>query len=302
LFYVRLPEVANSIVIANICYNKDTADSSDHAGAAQAIAKGLASGHTKEKPGYWIHVSGTGILCWKDMQTHTYGEAPSQPPYDDWEDVAGLTGLPDEAFHRDIDKMVLAANSGVVKTAIVCPPTIYGPGRGPGNARSRQVYNLVKTTLEKGQAPQLGKGLTEWDNVHIHDLSDLIVLLVEAAIGEKKDDPEIWGQKGYFLAENGHHVWGEVSKQVAEETYKQGYIKTKEVHPMGVNEAKETAGFEALSWGLNSKGYAKRARKLLGWNPKGKSLKDEIPGIVDGEAKILGLKAGYAEKAAGAKQ
>ena len=35
--------------------------------------------------------------------------------------------------------MVLSTNSDVVKTAIVCPPTIYGPGRGPGNVRSRQV-------------------------------------------------------------------------------------------------------------------------------------------------------------------
>jgi len=154
--------------------------------------------------------------------------------------------------------MVLAANSDVVKTAIVCPPTIYGPGRGQGNARSKRVYNLVKTTLEKGQAPQLGKGLTEWDNVNVHDLSDLFVLLVEAAIGEKKDDPEIWGRKGYFLAEN--IMWGEVSKQVAEETYKQGYIKTKEVQPMRVDEAKETAGFEASSWGLNSLNDMRRGR------------------------------------------
>jgi hypothetical protein len=78
-------------------------------------------------------------------------------------------------------------------------------------------------------SPIVRQGLREWDNVNVHDLSDLFVLLVEAAIGEKKDDPEIWGKKGYFLAENRHYVWGEVSKQVAEETYKQGYIKTKEV-------------------------------------------------------------------------
>ena len=163
------------------------------------------------------------------------------------------------------------------------------------------MYFLASTTLKNGQAPQLGKGLTEWDNVNVHDLSDLLVLLAEAAF-EKTDDPEIWGEKGYFLVENGHHIWGEVSKQVAEEAYKQGYIKTKEVKPMSIEEAFETAGFEAESWGLNSKGYAKRARQFLGWQPKAKSLEDEIPGIVDGEAKALGLKPGYAEKASGLKQ
>jgi len=57
----------------------DTADASDNKGAAKAIAKGLASGHSVENPGFWLHTSGTGILCWRDMETQTYGEAPSQP-------------------------------------------------------------------------------------------------------------------------------------------------------------------------------------------------------------------------------
>jgi len=144
--------------------------------------------------------------------------------------------------------------------------------------------------------------LTEWDDVHVHDLSALFVLLVDAAVANKKDlDSELWGEKGYFLAEIGYHVWGEISKLVAEAAFKQGYIKTKEVKPMTAEEAKDIAGFEALSWGLNSKGYAKRARKFLGWKPKGKSLKDEIPGIVDGEASRLGLKVGHAEKVSGGK-
>jgi hypothetical protein len=188
-------------------WHKDTADASDHAGAAKAIAKGIKAGHSKENPGFWIHTSGTGILCWKDMESKTFGEAPSTEPYDDLEGVSALTSLPDSAFHRDIDKLVLEASSESVKTAIVCPPTIYGPGRGPGNQRSRQVYNLVEITLQQGQAPQLGKGLTEWDNVHVHDLADLFVLLTEAAVANKPEmDAKLWGKEGYFLAENGHHV------------------------------------------------------------------------------------------------
>ncbi|TVY47656.1 hypothetical protein LOCC1_G001798 [Lachnellula occidentalis] len=274
-----------------------TADSSDHTVAAKAIAKGLATGHTKENPGFWLHVSGTGILVWKDMETNTYGEPPSQPPYDDLDGVAALTSLPDTAFHRDIDKLVLAAASDAVKTAIACPPTIYGAGRGPGNQRSRQIYNLVEATLSKGQAPQLGRGLTEWDNVHVHDLSALLVLLTEAAVANKPElDSKLWGKEGYFLAENGHHVWGEISREVGRVAYEKGYIKN-----MDVAEAKETYGFEALTWGLNSKGLAKRARKYLGWKPEGKSMEDEIPEIVESEAKSLGLKSGYAEKAAGGK-
>jgi hypothetical protein len=39
-----------------------TADASDHEGAAQALTKGLASGHSKEKPGFYLHTGGAGIL------------------------------------------------------------------------------------------------------------------------------------------------------------------------------------------------------------------------------------------------
>jgi len=275
-----------------------TADSSDHLGAAKAIANGLAKGHTAENPGYWLHISGTGILCWKDQETQILGEAPHQQPYNDLEGVSTLTSLPDKAWHREVDKLVLCSASASVKTAIVCPPTVYGPGRGPDNVRSRQVYGLAKITLEKGQAPILGKGLTEWDHVHVYDLANLLVLLVDAAVasrkGENKDiDKEIWGENGYFLAENGHHVWGEVSQWVADAAYEQGYIKTTEVKPMDISDE------QGLTWGLNSKGIAKRAKKFLGWVPTGKSLRDEIPDIVSSEAEILGLKVGYGEKVAG---
>ncbi len=240
------------------------------------------------------------------MELKLIGEPPHQAAYDDLEGVSALTSLPDSAFHRDIDKVVLdagTAHSDVVKTAIVCPPTIYGPGRGPGNTRSRQVYSLAKAALKLGKAPQLGTGLTEWDNVHVHDLSDLLVLLVEAAVGNKPDIAgELWGEKGYFLAEGGHHVWGVVAKQIAEAAYKAGYMSSPGVETVSEERAEEIAGFEALSWGLNSKGFAKRAKKFLGWSPKGRSLKDEIPDIVDGEAKSLGLKKGHKEKVSGSEQ
>jgi len=90
-------------------------------------------------------------------------------------------------------------------------------------------------------------------------------------------------------------VWGEVSQWVADAAYSKGYIKTREVKAVEVDEE------QALTWGLNSKGFAKRARKYLGWSPKGSTLKDSIPAIVDGEAELLGIKKGYAEKVTGSK-
>lgn len=72
--------------------------------------------------------------------------------------------------------------------------------------------------------------MTEWDNVNVHDLSDLWVLLVEAAMkSDAQQDKYLWGKEGYFLAEHGHHVWGELSQQVGEVAFEKGYIKEKGV-------------------------------------------------------------------------
>ncbi|CAG1963993.1 unnamed protein product [Fusarium graminearum] len=269
-----------------------TADSSDHAGAARAIGAGLQATHSASNPGYWIHVSGTGILCWYDQDNKRYGEAPlPEQSYDDLEGVDKVTSLPDTAFHRDVDKIVLeeaAKNPDAVKVAIVCPPTIYGTGRGPINQRSRQIPGLAETTLEKGFGPIIGAGKTEWDNVHVHDLSTLFVLLSQrAASSDNENEQEIWGPKGYFFAENGTHKWSAISTLLAKEAKKQGLIDSDETKVLDVDEAQEKLGFQALSWGLNSRGDAKRARKYLGWKPESPSLEEWLPEAIQVEARRL---------------
>jgi nucleoside-diphosphate-sugar epimerase len=270
-----------------------TAESSDHQGSARAIAAGLRSTHSSSNPGYYIHISGTGILCWYDQDNKRYGKAPlPEQSYNDLEGVDKVTSLPDTAFHRDVDKIVLeeaAKDPEAVKVAIVCPPTIYGTGRGPTNQRSRQIPGLAETTLEKGFGPIIGAGKTEWDNVHVYDLSKLLVQLSErAASSEKKDEQELWGPKGYFFAENGKHKWSEISTLIAKEASKQGLIDSDETKVLDVDEAQKKLGFQALSWGLNSHGEAKRARKYLGWKPESPSLEEWVPELVQTEAKLMG--------------
>jgi hypothetical protein len=106
----------------------DTADASDHEGAAKAIAAGLAEGHSKDNPGYWLHTGGTGILTYFDSKDGKTGEE-SDKQFNDLHGVDELVNLPSEAFHRNVDEIVLDAgikNAAAIKTAVVCPPTIYG--------------------------------------------------------------------------------------------------------------------------------------------------------------------------------
>lgn len=268
-----------------------TADASDHEGAAKAIAKGLVEGHSKEKPGFWLHTGGTGILTYFDTRDGKLGEWEDGKPFDDWEGVDELTHLPDDAFHRNVDKVVLETGTkhgDVVKTAILCPPTIYGRGRGPVSGRSRQAYELTKTILQKQIAPIIGKGKARWNNVHVYDLSDLFVALAGAAEA-KKVDADLWGAKGYYIVENGTHSWSELANLIAKTAADMGYIsKDWKEAPMSKDEAWELADFQALSWGLNSRAKSERAKKLLGWTPKQQSLEAEVPTIVKSEKERLG--------------
>jgi hypothetical protein len=100
-------------------------------GSANAIAAGLSSRASEFGLGYWINIGGTGILTYDDMVSGKLGDW-SDKQYNDWSGIEDLTHLPDEAMHRSIDKIVLAAGSSegaMVRTAIISPPTVYGTGR-----------------------------------------------------------------------------------------------------------------------------------------------------------------------------
>ena len=270
----------------------------DHEGAIKAITKGLAA-HSEDSPGYLIHTSGTGLLMFADMERKIYGEAASKI-YDDWDGIDEVTSLPDVAPHRNVDKLVLAAETEhkqTVKTAIVCPPTIYGRGRGPGNQRSHQLPELARCTLEMKHGIQVGLGLAFWPNVHVADLSVAYLKLVEAAADGGGN--ATWGKHGYYFIESGEHVWGEVAKVVATAAHKQGFIPTDEVKTLPDSECNQLTPYGSLLWGANSRARAIRARKVLGWTPREKSIEDETPETVGVEAKRLGLVEGHAAKVAG---
>lgn len=138
--------------------------------------------------------------------------------------------------------------------------------------------------MQKG--PIIGAGQSIWNNVHVHDLSDVYSLLVDAAIAGRTDDG-LWGADAYYLTENGEHVWGELAQQTADAAAKLGYLPEAKAESINLEDAKKYAGFESLSWGLNSRGRARRARELLGWKPSRPSLVAELPAIVQSEWQAL---------------
>ncbi|KAL4904195.1 hypothetical protein BDW74DRAFT_168608 [Aspergillus multicolor] len=181
----------------------------------------------------------------------------------DLDGIDELVNLPAAAFHRNVDKIALDTginHDDAVKTAIIAPPTIYGQGRGPASNRGRQVYELASFILKEQYCLRIGKVLSRWNNVHVPDLSMVFELLMSTAVGQ--------------------------------EAFKQGLIKggPPELCHLSIDEAvNSSAGFEAGSWGMNSRGVAARTKKVLGWKPQERSLYDELPDIVQSEASRMDL-------------
>ncbi|TVY45739.1 hypothetical protein LSUB1_G000403 [Lachnellula subtilissima] len=253
--------------------------SSDHVPAAEAIKAGLLKG----QGGTWIHTSGTDLLLNPKLLK---GEKDVEPKeikvFDDWEHLDEVISFPAEHSHRPVDKVVLSISGSNpdtnIKTAIVCPPTIFGHGRGTSSQRSAQIPGLAALTLDLGAEVRIpGGDKAFWNNIHIFDLSRLYLMLIDAAAGASGGEGKgtSWGQKGYYFAENGVHYWQEVATWIADEAKVQGVSTQGKVQ--GVT-------------GSDKEVF--RAEELLGWKPTIKWSREEVVDIVRVEAERKGLVKG----------
>ena len=89
-------------------------------------------------------------------------------------DADKINRLPDTAFHRNVDLVVLSA-SPKVKTHIILPPAVYGIAdhalaqKGISNPISVLIPMFIRYGIDRGQAGMVGKGLNVWPCVHISE-------------------------------------------------------------------------------------------------------------------------------------
>lgn len=219
----------------------------EHAGAVEALLAGLA-GSDK----LFIQTSGSSIVG--DLAEGRPGEAV----YD--EDTA-FEPLPGRANRVALNNRVLEAASDGLRSLVIAPTLIYGPGRGV-NPDSIQVPWLVALAKKHGRARHIGPGENLWANVHIDDLVDLYLLALEKAPAG-----------AFYYAENGENTMREVCEAINAAL---GYPQPPE--PMSIEEAAAEWGEGAANYtmGSNSRVRAKRARVEFSWAPHRCSLLEEI--------------------------
>jgi nucleoside-diphosphate-sugar epimerase len=269
----------------------DSAGSADDIPGTTSILTAAATPKASGRPTYYIHISGTASLAYEAAEGQSrYGKV-----YDDWEGLDELLDLPKEAIHRDVDELVLNASKGEskgqegvsLKTAIVSPPAICGTGRGPVSQRGMMGPFVASSILKRGYG-YLPQSTAQWDFVHLHDLTELNLLLVLAA-AQEDGGKATWNQEGYYLVESERVKWAEYSRAMQQAAVQAGYVDGKGEMPVwDMEKAMKEDGMMGAVLFMNSMGRAVRARKLLGWEPKAKSVRDDMAEIIAIEAKALG--------------
>ncbi|KAH7152594.1 hypothetical protein EDB81DRAFT_930899 [Dactylonectria macrodidyma] len=268
--------------------------STGHLMSVQTIHQALSSRAKGEKPPYWIQISGGSVLAAPELaiKSRVFGSG-SDTIYDDLLGLETIRSLIKQHPNRAVDNYLfsVAANTPRVKTALVAPPIIYGQGRGSGNRRSIQIPELTKVTLQRQKGLQISSGLSRWGNIHVQDLSQLLLQLVEKAV-EGVEDTKIWGSNGFYLTGVGELSFGEISRRIASAAYDLKLIPNKEVDQVSGEEADKLLPHGSVLYGTNARGRANRAEAVLGWKPQKENLEHEIPRLVAQEAHSLGLLQG----------
>lgn len=149
----------------------------------------------RDGPSYLIKLSGTGTF-YDYPDTKEYLGRYNPKTYSDVEDIDEITSRPDHALHRLTDAIVQDAavkHGNKLRTAIVCPPDIYGRGRGPGRKLSYYIPWFVEGIRQLNAPFYLNEGSNVRGWVHIDDFTQIYVSLVEAALAG--GGPVTWGKQ-----------------------------------------------------------------------------------------------------------
>ncbi|KAI0787419.1 NAD(P)-binding protein [Fomes fomentarius] len=201
------------------------------------------------------------------------GEYPTDLVYDDL-NVDQIKSIPNDAAHRKVDLLITDADSkGYVRTHIVLPSMVYGIAdhalvdAGVSNATSQNIPALARAALDRKRAGVVGKGRAIRPNVHVDDMADLYVALLDSIVRVPARTGHGW--EGFYFGENGEHTWLQVSKAIGDALVHFGIASESEPTPFTTEELVKYFGSEkqGFSYGANARCRANRAH-AIGWKPK----------------------------------
>ncbi|KAK7679039.1 hypothetical protein QCA50_017983 [Cerrena zonata] len=179
-----------------------------------------------------------------------------------------------DAYSKVISAIVEADEQAYVKSHIVIPGLIYGIASGTvANAGiqetlSARISNLILAALDRGRLGMVGDGQAIWPNIHIDDVVDLILRVLDvqlsiSPIGEH-------GRREYYFATNGEHRWYDLSKAIGDAFTHAELARASQLEPSSFSDEELTQYMGSVEMGQQMR-HNIRCRSnhgvQLGWRP-----------------------------------
>jgi nucleoside-diphosphate-sugar epimerase len=187
--------------------------------------------------GLFIYTSGVWLL----------GETPEPAT-----EKAKVNPIPHSAWRAPIEKAVIKAASGAIRTAVVRPGIVYGGGRGI-------IGDLLKDA-NNGLVRVVGSGENHWPLVYDRDLGDLYARLIAS--------PDAKGI--YHANDEGDERVNDIVEAIREAAHVRPSLRH-----VPLAEARTKMGTYADALALDQRVRSPRAR-ALGWTPSLRSVAGNV--------------------------
>lgn len=275
-----------------------------HDDGIKAVLRGLQQ-QTKDKSSsetkkpYYIHTSGASLI-W-DEPTGS-GEARL---WDDIADIAELSSLNEKYTHAITDKIVRSAADESVNVSIVSPGFVGGLSPSIEHPTPITTPAIMTTARAFNCGFQIAQGLNQSAWIHVLDLADIFLLLIEDALANGKSKAAeaapfpLWGPEAYYFGVAENIAFIDFMKALAPVLKAQGVIADDKIESVSVKDAARIslagpggeydpdAPVDPASWaihiaimyGVNMRLKSSRV-EALGWKPKMGPMMDTFNDVV----------------------
>jgi nucleoside-diphosphate-sugar epimerase len=165
-----------------------------------------------------------------------------------------LDPAPVVAWRAELERELIEAAAHGIRTVIIRPAMVYGRGAG-------LPAMLVQSARQHGAARYVGTGENHWPFVHVDDLAELYVLALEQAPAGSV----------YIGAHGDALRLRDVARAASVAAGKQGRVEA-----WALEEARTSLGLLADALALDQVVSGQKAKKALGWSPKGPFVLDDL--------------------------
>lgn len=275
-----------------------------HDDGIRAVLAGLEERQAENKPAYYIHTSGASLI-WDEPA----GSADARL-WDDVADVAELSALEEKHTHAVTDKIVRGAAGTGVHIAIVSPGFVGGLGPSREHPTPITTPAILTTARAFNSGFQIAPGLNQSAWIHVLDLADIYLLLVDdalaaiagtkAATAAEPGKFPLWGPEAYYFGVAENIPFRDFMKALAPVLKAQGVIADDKIQSVSVKDAARISlagpGGEydpdapapppdswamhiSVMYGINMRLKSSRL-EALGWKPKMGPMVDTFKDVV----------------------